>query len=1133
MVRPHENAPMHRGGGTRKLSPRDRRSAVLQDLFQERPTETGYERDQFLRSLIDSVLDAIVVLDWDGTVLFTNKAGAALVGFGDPGDAIGRNVLGFVHPDSFPAVLLDIERVKGGEGGFLNEYRIQNLKGEERWIEGLGTKIAIQGTEAILVNLRNITERKRLERALREEEARFRSAVQSSSDIITMVDAQGRILYESPATRRILGYPAGKRVGTSIFDYVHRDDLAAVREAFARAVTGPGTTLSPQFRFRHEDRSWVYLESTGSNQLDDPVMRCLVISSRDITERKRTEEALKRRDSILEALNFSAHCFLRNHAISASMPGILERLGRAADVSRVYILACHDGAERICRISEWTAPGIAPPRGDPQLQDPPGRDGPAPLLRRVLENGQTAIATLQDLHPSDRDVFEPQGIRSLILVPIRAEGNVRGLVGFDECRCDRVWTFPEIQALEAVADLIGSGIVQEQMEERLRESSERLRFALVASGTSIWEWDICRDRISGLTDLEPAFRDVAGLHPVTFERFRNLIHPEDRSRIDEAVQTTIRSENRDGSYRDTFRLVLPMEEVRWIEVHAKVVFDISGRAERVIGTARDVTARRQLEEEVEIHRRQLERLVASQTVELNRTIESLHREIEEREQVERALQKREEFLNDIFHSIQDGISILDRDMSVLRVNHTMEDWYAHRMPLAGKKCYEAYHGRGQPCESCPSLRTLATGEPAYELVRKSGPGGEATGWLDLYSFPLVDERTGTLFGVIEYVRDISDRKRVEDALRESEEKYRSLFNEDITGNFFCSRAGDILDCNPAFLRMFGFCSLEEARSSSVLDIYADPAEREELLSRLEREKRLDGHERLRKRKDGRPIPVIENIIGVFDGGGSLVGTKGYMIDNTERKRAEEALKRSLENLEQSNAELERFAYVASHDLQEPVRMITNYAQLLSRRCGGVLDSDAEDFLRFIEQGGKRMQTLIMDLLEYSRVHSRATSFEPTDAGAVLQETLETLKLSIEERRVAVTQDPLPTVLADPSQLRQVFQNLVGNAIKFGRADVPVTIHISARQQDGKVLFSVADNGIGIEPEYREKIFVVFERLHGRERYEGSGIGLAIVKRIVERHGGRIGVESEVGKGSTFYFTLPAVRQSTPEAGDRS
>ncbi|MDI6876785.1 MAG: PAS domain S-box protein [Methanomicrobiales archaeon] len=1124
---------MHRGGGTRKLSSRDSRSAALRDLFQERAAETVRGREHVLRALIDSALDAIVVLDWDGTVLFTNRAGAALAGFGDPGDAIGRNVLGFVHPHSFPSVLRDIERVKGGEGGILNEYRIQNLKGEERWIEGLGTKIAIAGTEAILVNLRDITARKRLEQALREEEARFRSVVQNSSDLITMVDGQGRILYESPATRRILGYPAGKRVGASIFDYVHGDDRAAVREAFARAVTEPGTALSAPFRIRHEDGSWVYLESTGSNLLDDPSMRCLVIASRDITERKRAEEALKRRDAILEALTFSAHAFLRNHAVSASIPGILEVLGRAADVSRVCICACQagsDGGARIRRTFAWKAPGIAPPGEDPQ--DPRWEGGRTPLLRQVLEQGRTAAATLADLAPADREVLEPQGIRSLVLVPIRAGGSVWGFIGFDECRCDRVWTFPEIKALEAVADLVGSGIVREQMEEKLRESSERLRFALAASGTSIWEWDIRQDRISGLTDLEPAFRALTDMYPVTFERFRSLIHPGDRPRIDEAVRKTIREADRDSSHRETFRIGLPAGEVRWIEVHAKAVFDASGRAERVIGTARDITARRQLEEEVEIHRRQLERLVASQTVELTRTVESLRREIREREQAERALQKREEFLNDIFHSIQDGISILDCDMSILRVNHAMEEWYAHCMPLAGKKCYEAYHGREQPCEACPSLRTLATGEPAHGTVRKSGPGGEAGGWLDLHSFPLVDERTGALSGVIEYVRDISERKRIENALRESEEKYRSLFNEDITGNFICSRAGEILDCNPAFLRMFGFLSREEALSSSVLDIYADPSEREELLARLEKEKRLDGHERLRKRKDGSPIPVIENVIGVFDDRGSLVGTKGYMIDNTERKRAEEALKRSLENLEQSNADLERFAYVASHDLQEPVRMITSYAQLLRRRYGGRLDADADDFIGFIEQGGRRMQALIADLLEYSRIHSRATPFEPTDAGAVLREALEMLKLSIEEKHVAVTQDPLPPVLADPSQLRQVFQNLVGNAIKFGRADTPAAVHISARGEGDTVRFSVADNGIGIEPEHREKIFDLFQRLHGRERYEGTGIGLAIVKRIVERHGGGIWVESEPGKGSTFHFTLPAARQPVPQGRDR-
>jgi signal transduction histidine kinase len=240
----------------------------------------------------------------------------------------------------------------------------------------------------------------------------------------------------------------------------------------------------------------------------------------------------------------------------------------------------------------------------------------------------------------------------------------------------------------------------------------------------------------------------------------------------------------------------------------------------------------------------------------------------------------------------------------------------------------------------------------------------------------------------------------------------------------------------------------------------------------------------------------------------------------ERKQAEKALKEKTEELARSNQDLEQFASVASHDLQEPLRMVTSYVQLLARRYQSRLDSDAEEFINFAVDGATRMHTLINDLLAYSRVGTGGKPFEPTNSETILQQSLDNLQVTMEESGAVVTHDSLTTVMADDLQLGQLFQNLIGNAIKF-HGEEPPRVHVSARPGGNGWIFSVRDNGIGIAPEYAERIFIIFQRLHSREEYPGTGIGLAVCKKIVECHGGRIWVESELGKGATFYFTLPA------------
>jgi light-regulated signal transduction histidine kinase (bacteriophytochrome) len=249
-------------------------------------------------------------------------------------------------------------------------------------------------------------------------------------------------------------------------------------------------------------------------------------------------------------------------------------------------------------------------------------------------------------------------------------------------------------------------------------------------------------------------------------------------------------------------------------------------------------------------------------------------------------------------------------------------------------------------------------------------------------------------------------------------------------------------------------------------------------------------------------------------------------ENAERAAAEEALREKTQALARSNADLEQFAYVASHDLQEPLRMVSSYMQLLEKRYQGALDARADKYIAYAVDGAKRMQALIAGLLEYSRVGRQDEPPARVDTVVALEQALTNLRSALEEGRGVVTHDRMPAVMGNGAQITRVFQNLVGNAVKFRRPDAAPRIHVSAQLRGRDVLFSIGDNGIGIDPQYSDRVFVIFQRLHTRAEYPGTGIGLSVCKKVIERHGGRIWFDSEPGRGTTFWFTLPA-------AGERS
>ncbi len=367
------------------------------------------------------------------------------------------------------------------------------------------------------------------------------------------------------------------------------------------------------------------------------------------------------------------------------------------------------------------------------------------------------------------------------------------------------------------------------------------------------------------------------------------------------------------------------------------------------------------------------------------------------------------------------------------------------------------------------------------------------------------------------IRDITERKRIDEALTESETRYRSLFEDNHAPMILVDPlTGDIIDVNLAASEYYGY-GHDEFVGFKIGQLNTLSPERimEEMASSLQGQK---NHFNFRHRLANGEIRDVEVYSGPIcvDGRPLLYS---IIHDVTERKRIEaEFLKRTNE-LARSNADLQQFAYVASHDLQEPLRMVISYLTLLEKRYPDLLDPDGREFIRYAVEGGKRMKELVDDLLAYSRVDTTGSVFELVDMNELVARTIPLLQIPIQEANATIHVDPLPSVDADSTQMVQLIQNLLANSVKF-RGNSPPVINITASVGAGEWVFGVHDNGIGMDMEYSDKIFQMFQRLHNRDRYPGTGVGLAIAKKIIERHGGRIWVESVEGTGSTFFFTIP-------------
>ena len=514
---------------------------------------------------------------------------------------------------------------------------------------------------------------------------------------------------------------------------------------------------------------------------------------------------------------------------------------------------------------------------------------------------------------------------------------------------------------------------------------------------------------------------------------------------------------------------------------------------------------------------------------------SVHRDSLRRRAVEEELRESEEKYRMLLDGVRDyAIFMMDPQGDVLSWNAGAERTKGYAAgEILGRNftCFFTPDDvrRGRPEELLRT--TAASGRQEEQALRVRRDGSQ---FLAHVTLAALYDRSGKLRGFSEISHDLSQSK-------ESEARYRGLLEAAPDAMVVVDTGGEIVLLNVQAEKQFGY-RRDELVGQPVKNIIPEGfAERlvadalrsteEALAQRIGTGIELSG-----RRKNGTEFP-IEIMLSPLEGAEGMLVTAAIR-DISTRKAAEAQLLQKVEELKRSNEELGQFAYIASHDLQEPLRMVASYTQLLSRRYKGRLDSDADEFIAFAVDGASRMQRLIQDLLAFSRVGTKGKELCETSSQRALEQALVNLRGAIEDSGALVTHDPLPSVLADETQLVQLFQNLVGNAIKYQGPGVP-RVHVSAIQQDGpndgrseirnggrRWLFSVRDNGLGIDPKYFERIFGMFQRLHKREEFAGTGIGLAICRKIAERHGSPITVESQPGQGSTFRFALVEAAESS-------
>jgi len=1045
------------------------------------------ESKELAQALMQSAGTGIYIVQ-DGKFQYVNSLFLEETGYTE-GELLGTHSLDLVHPEDREIVRRKaIENLKS-HSSFPYEYRFMKKNGEVGWVLERVTSAEYKGKPATIGSFMNITGWKLAEEELKYQRKYFQALFESSPEAVVSLDMQSRVIDINPAFKRIFGYSMEDIGGKYFLDYVLPESKQEEGRGMMRMAQRGEVITSESIRKR-ADGTEIPVSILATSIMLDGKQRGTFAIYRDITERKKVEEALRDSEEF-------------NSSLLSNSPNPIVVVN--PDTSIRYV---NPALEKLTGFSSSELIGAKAPY--PWWTEE--------TLRKTSEDFGEA------LHQGVRKVeelFQKRGGQQFWVEVTATPANQNEQLKY------YIANWVDITE-------------RKKAEEELKY--QRKYFQALFEGSP--EAVVSIDMQIRVMDMNPAFKKLFGytLEDMGGKDILDYILP--KGKREEASSIIGIAQSGKVVTAESIRKRADGTEIPVSILSAPIILD--GKPIGIFGIYRDITERKKAEKRIEHLNLVL------------RAIRNVNQLITREKERERLLKGICDNLIETRGYYNAWVALLDGSGRLITAAEAglgkdflpmVEQLRSGELIVCGQRALTqsdvvVTNDPTSTCTNCP-LAKKYSGRGAMTVRLEHA--GRVYGLLSA-SAPanfLIDAEESSLFE--EVARDIAfalhsmgleeERKRGEEALRESEEKYRTL-TENINVGIYRNTPGSggkFIEVNPALIRMFGYENREEFLVINAADVYQNSENRLKFSEKMLRDGFVRNEELQLKKRDGALLIGSVSAAAVKDEKGNVKYYDSIIEDITERKRAEEEREALLEELEkinrkleQSNKELQDFAYIASHDLREPLRKISSFGTLLQNSLKGKTDEDQQEDFEFMIDGANRMQEMIDDLLNYSRLTTRAKPPERVDLNEVIKDlrSLELATLLDETKGSIHVPKLLPPVQGDPSQMHQLLQNLIGNGLKFHREGIAPEISIRAHRIEGKMVWvEVQDNGIGIGEEYQEQVFTMFKRLHSRAQYKGTGIGLAVCKKIVERHGGNIEIKSASGEGSTFWFTLPRASYS--------